>query len=118
MKVIDLDILRPEPEMVKIGGREVDVSFIPCGITFELDAIVQKLVKMDNKKIQSDPKVMREAFDLGINLCAVFCMSKYPDMDEKWFRENADNGQVNGFTQAIQAALMRVYAGVGAHAKN
>ncbi len=118
MKVIDLDILRPEPEMVKIGGRDIDVSFIPCGITFDLDAIVQKLIKMDRKKIQSDPKVMREAFDLGVRLCAVFCQNDNPEMTESWFLKNATNEQVNGFVQSIQAALMRTYAGVAAHAKN
>lgn len=116
--VIDLDILRPETRLVKIGGKEVDVSFIPCGITFDLDAIVQQLVKLDGKKVQSDPKEMRRAFDLGIKLCSVFCQHKYPDMDEKWFLDNATSMQINAFTNAIQKALMESYAGVGAHTKN
>ena len=38
--VIDLDILRPEQKLVKLGGHEIDLSFIPCGITFEIDQIV------------------------------------------------------------------------------
>jgi hypothetical protein len=117
-KVIDLDILRPEPRVVKIGGKEIDVSFIPCGITFDLDAIVQELVKIKPEKIKSDPKEMRRAFDLGIKLCSVFCQHKYPEMDEQWFLDNASSTQVNGFTSAIQTALYESYAGVTAHSKN
>jgi len=117
-KVIDLDILRPEPRVVKIGGREIDVSFIPCGITFDLDAIVQELVKLDQKKVRSDPVEMRHAFDLGVRLCSVFCQHKYPEMDERWFMDNASSIQVNGFTSAIQNALYESYAGVTAHSKN
>ena len=45
-KVIDLDILRPDSKLIKLGGKEIDVSFIPCGITFELDSIVQQLLKV------------------------------------------------------------------------
>ena len=117
-KVIDLDILRPEPRIVKIGGKEVDVSFIPCGITFDLDAIVQELVKMKPEKVKSDPAIMKHAFDLGVELCAVFCQHKYPEMDSDWFRVNANSQQVNGFTNAIQTALYESYAGVTAHSKN
>jgi hypothetical protein len=116
--IIDLDILRPDSRIIKIGGREIDVSFIPCGITFDLDAIVQQLVQLDEKKIRKDPKEMRRAFDLGIKLCAVFCQHKYPDMDEKWFLDNASAEQVNSFTTEIQSALMECYAGVSRHAKN
>jgi hypothetical protein len=118
MKVIDLDTLRPEPQIVKIGGREIDVSFVPCGITFELDDIVQQLVKLDAKKVQGDREEMRRAFGLGVKLCAIFCEHKYPDMNEAWFLENCQPDQINGFTGAVQAALVRSYQGVGDHAKN
>jgi len=118
MNVIDLDILRPEPQIVKLKGREIDVSFVPCGITFDLDEIVQQLVKLDEKTIQNDVKEAHRAFDLGLRLCAIFCRPKYPDMDEAWFSDNCSAGQVQQFVSAIQSALMKVYAGVEAHAKN
>jgi len=118
MNVIDLDILRPEPQLVKIGGKEIDVSFVPCGITFELDEIVQQLVKLDTSTIQNDVKEQRRAFDLGVRLCAIFCKRKYPEMDETWFLDNASSQQITKFANAIQSALMLSYAGVEAHAKN
>jgi hypothetical protein len=118
MNIIDLDILRPDPVWVKIGGRKIDVSFVPCGITFDLDAIVQQLVKLDGEKVKSDPVEMRKAFDLGVQLCAIFCEHSNPDMTEKWFRDNATAPQISGFTNAIQSALIKSYEGAEAHAKN
>ena len=116
--VIDLDILRPAPRMVKINNKEIDVSFIPCGITFDLDAIVTQLVKVDAKKVKTDHVEMKKAFDLGVKLCAVFCTHNFPEMTEEWFRNNATSQQINGFASAIQSALFESYAGVGAHTKN
>jgi hypothetical protein len=116
--VIDLDILRPDQQIIKIDGKEVDVSFVPCGITFDLDAIVQQLTKLDTKRIKNDPKEMRRAFDLGVELCAVFCSHKYPEMDAEWFKDNASSEQIKVFTESIQKALLDSYAGVQAHTKN
>lgn len=117
-KVIDLDILRPEPQIVKIDGREIDVSFIPTGITFDLDDIVQELVKIDTKKIASSKSEGKRAFDLGIKLCSIFCKTKYPEMDEEWFYKNTSPQQIARLSEAIQKSLFDIYAGIAAHTKN
>lgn len=117
-KVIDLDILKPEPRKIKIGGKEIDVSFIPCGITFELDSIVQELMGLDQSKVRTDRAEMMRAFDLGIKLCAVFCEHKYPEMDYEWFRNNASAEQVNAFATEIQSILLQTYSDVTSHSKN
>lgn len=117
-KVIDLDILRPEPNYVQIGGKKIDVSFVPCGITFDLDAIVQELVGLDQEKVKTDRAEMKRAFDLGIKLCSVFCSHDNPEMDEAWFMRNASAEQVNAFTVEVQKALFSSYEGVKRHSKN
>ena len=117
-KIIDLDILRPEPKIVKIGGKEIDVSFIPTGITFDLDEIVKELMALDQEKVKTDRTEMERAFGLGIKLCAVFCQRKYPELDETWFRLNTSAEQINAFAGAIQSSLMRIYSGITEHSKN
>jgi len=117
-KIIDLDILRPTPQIIKIGGKEIDVSFIPCGITFDLDLIVQELMGLDQDKIRTNREEMERAFGLGIKLCSVFCKVKYPELDETWFRLNTSAEQINAFSKAIQASLNRIYAGITEHSKN
>ena len=119
MKVEDLDVLRPEPRIVRIGGKDIDVSFVPCAITFEVDDLVTRMNKfeiihddetgMDQLKNPADAK---EAFELSVRLCAVFCEHKYPELSYEWFMENSDGQQIRYFAESIKAALVRAYAGV------
>jgi hypothetical protein len=113
MKIEDLDVLRPEARMLRIGGKDIDVSFIPCGITFEVDAIVGRLQTMDVEKMTATSEETKEAFQLSVRLCSLFCSRKYPELNEEWFMDNADAQQIKLFSAAIKDALQRAYAGVG-----
>jgi carbamoylphosphate synthase large subunit len=118
MKVQDLDILRPEPKFVKIGGKEIDVSFIPCAITFPIDTIMQELVVMTEEEMRTVPEKTKRAFELQIKMCSIFCSRKYPEMDEEWFMDNTDPSQVQAFALAIREALTRAYSGIRTEEKN
>lgn len=115
--VIDLDILRPQQRVIHLGGKDFDVSFIPCGITFEIDDIVQELAKIPQKKIAAGGAECKKAFDLAVKLCSVFVKHNNPDMDEVWFRKNVDVIQINLFAQEIQSALQDSYKGVSDYGK-
>ena len=90
MKIEDLDVLRLEPKFIKLAGKDVDVSFIPCGITFEIDAIMQKLAVISESDLLKGGEETRRALGLSIDLCATFCSIKYPEMDRDWFSQNVD----------------------------
>ena len=111
-KVEDLDALRPQARFIKLGGNEIDVSFIPCGITFDVDQIMQELVSITNDEIVNKPEVTKRAFELSIKLCATFCSYKYPELDEKYFMDNCGANQIKAFTGAIKDALSRAYEGI------
>lgn len=113
MKVEDLDILRPEPRFIHLGGKDIDVSFIPCGITFEVDEIVRKMSGMDEAELLKGGEKAREAFNLSIRLCSTFCSHTHPELDEDWCKRNLDAIQINIFTNAIKEALIKAYAGIG-----
>ena len=115
--VIDLDILRPERRIVTIAQKEIDVSFIPCGITFDIDRITFELQKIPEKKIKDGGEECRKAFDLTIELCAAFTSHLYPEMDKTWFSRNADAVQINAFANAIKEALVASYKGVADYGK-
>src|SRR3990167_8247296 len=101
--VIDLDVLRPEPRVLKLGGNEIDISFVPCAITFELEQIVQAMGQLSVDAINAgDKDQARKGFDLAVDLCSLFCRRKYPDMTREWFMENTDAGQLQVFSNAIK----------------
>jgi len=117
-KVIDLDILRPEPSFVKLNGKSIDVSFVPTAITFDLDGVVQELMKLDSKTIESNQDESKKALGLAVRLCSIFSAHQYPEMDEAFFWNHVSPTQVKGFADAIQQALFKTYSEIGEHAKN
>ena len=111
MKIENLDILRPEPQYIKLDGKEVDVSFIPCGITFEIDAIMNSLTTITEADLLLGGEKTKQALGLSIDLCSTFCSIQYPEMNREWFARNVDALQIKGFVEAIRVALIKAYAG-------
>ena len=111
-KVLDLDVLRPEPDIVKLNGHELDCGFIPTGLTFDINAIVTEAAKLDQDKIGIDDDVTKAMYDLSVRMCAVFWSRKYPEMDEEWFRENTDARTINIIGEKLRQALTRAYEGI------
>jgi len=118
MEIIDLDILRPEKRVLRIATKEIDVSFIPTGLTFDIDNIVIEMSKLDQKKLPGDPEEVKKAFNLTVELCALFCSWKNPELTQEWFMENTDAKQLNILAQEIRKTLNQSYAGIEAYGKN
>ena len=114
MEVLDLDLLRPEPKIIKLGGKEIDVSFIPCGITFDVDRITRDITGLDFDKVQAGGKEAEKAFNLSMELCAVYCQTEHPEMDKAWFKRNTTPPQVNALVTAIKETLFKGYEQVQA----
>ena len=115
---MDLDVLRPEPVIVRLGGNDIDVSFIPCAITFELEEIVQEMSKLTEADVRGQPEVARRGFDMAIELCALFCRRDHAEMTKDWFLAQTDAGQVGAFADAIKDALVQSYEGAGRYQRN
>jgi hypothetical protein len=125
-EIIDLDILRPEKKIIRLAGKEIDVSFIPLGITFEIDDIVVRLGAMGLRK-NAEGKYVKKAlagadlkkmFDETVKLCATFAGYKNPEMDEAWIKDNLNVEQIQVFAEAVKDALERSYRGVEEYSKN
>jgi hypothetical protein len=117
MNIIDLDILRPEKRIVRLHGVDIDVSFIPCGITFDIDRLTQELQKISIKKIEQNGAETRRAFELAVEICATFAGRDHPELTKEWFMANVDATQVNVFSNAIKDALIASYKGVADYGK-
>jgi hypothetical protein len=119
--VMDLDIIRPQANIVRINNKEFDLSFIPTGITFEVDELVnQKLAKLDYKKIkeEKDSGEIRKAFDLSVELCVTLLSFWDSSITEEWFLRNTSSGQVEKLVSVITSALEVSYEGVKQYGKN
>lgn len=116
--VIDLDILRPAKKIIRLNKQDIDISFIPAGITFDLDAIVDKMTKLNMDEVAKGGKEANKAFELGLELCSIFCITKHPEMTVEWFRENTDPNQVRIMADNIKESLAKLYSDMGEFSKN
>ena len=117
-EVLDLDILRPKRQCVRLANKTIDVSMIPCGITFEVDQIVRGLMALDQTEMAEGGETTRKGLDLTIRLCATFARVSNPEMTEEWFRANVDALQVRRMAEIIKDALLKSYEGVKEYGKN
>jgi len=116
--ILDLDILRPAKKSVKLNGKTIDVSFIPTGITFDIDEIIKEMGKMDMEKVQTGGPEAKKAFDLSVELCACFCSCQYPEMNKSWLLNNTDVVQISKLVDKIKKLLTLAYAGAEEYGKN
>lgn len=116
--VVDLDILRPEAKPFTLDKRTLDIGFIPCGITFDLQDLLDELSKIDPEKLTTNRVAMKKGFDLAVKMCALFATVQYKDMDEKWFRDNTVAAQVYALSDHIKNLLIASFKGAEAYGKN
>lgn len=115
-EILDLDILRPEKRVVKIGGESIDVSFVPVAITWEIDRLVQALMPYDDPE-KLDDEATKKILDLSCELCAAFCY-EHEELTADWFRKNTSAAQVSAFVEIIKDTLTKAYDGIEAYQGN
>lgn len=111
--VVDLDVLRPESDVVRLGGNDIDCTIMPLALTFDINEIITKSAALDTKKLSgNDIKEGKKAFELSIEMCAVFCEHQYPEMDREYFANKVTMADLNILGEHIRAALIRSYEGI------
>ena len=83
--ILDLDKLVPEKRIVKLAGREIDVSKIPSGVTLEL---ASKNDVLKSGSAESFPVV----FDMIVKICNATNPSEPVTQD--WLVENTSIDQL------------------------
>jgi len=118
-KMVDLDILRPERKMTKLANKEFDLSYIPVGITFEVDELVNELSTLDMEKLKiNDPEEVKKGLSLSVKLCATFTSFWEPEINEDWWMKNANAFQIRKMADQLKETLADSYEGVRVYGKN
>ena len=117
-EVLDLDALSPKPVLFRLNGHEIDVSFIPVGITFELDEIVQELAQYSVADLQGGGEITKRALILSVKMCALFCSLEHPEMTEDWFSRRTTPDQIQPLAKAIGDTLVASLEAMERYQKN
>lgn len=111
-KIHDLDILRPEPEYVVLAGKEIDISFIPSGVAFEIMGLWQELEELSGTTEKLDEvrlggEAAKKSFDLTAEICSRITQAQHKEMNKEWLLKNVDIRQLNAFVEYVKDALFR-----------
>ena len=119
----DLDILRPKPEYVKLGGKKIDISFIPSGVALDIIGLREELEALTNtpeklKKIETGGKEALRSFELSAELCASITHNQHEEMTKDWLLKNTDMFQLKALIEHITRAVFKSLEAGGIETKN
>ena len=107
--VLNLDKLRPEPKTIILGGKEIDLSFLPCGIVFDVNDAIEELAKVGDstttKKLLEGGEATKKAFDLTIKMCAVVTQAQHKEFTYEYLRDKVSVTQLAQLADAIKDLL-------------
>ncbi|KAB2337656.1 hypothetical protein F7731_08670 [Cytobacillus depressus] len=89
-EILDLDKLIPEQRIIRLAGKEIDVSKIPSRVTLEIAK------KSDVLKSGSE-----ESFPVLLDLVVKICKPSQPDITSDWIIDNTSLDQLLALVEFI-----------------
>lgn len=93
-EILDLDALVPERRIVKLAGKEIDVSVIPSGVILEIEKKKSKLRSGGD-----------ETFDLMLDLVCKICKPSFPEIKPQWLIDRTDFNQLQALMEFVMAPI-------------
>ena len=88
LELIDLDILKPEQQKIRLAGKEIDISFIPSGIALKALEMQEELRDVQKKDVANDAEASKKAFDISAEICGLICQAQNTEMTKEWLLKN------------------------------
>jgi len=100
----DLDLLRPPAQYVRLGGNDIDISFVPSGIAIDIIILKEKL---------DETKDDKDSFGVAADLCAAITQSQYEEMTKDWLLKNTTIDQLYALMRHIFEATTNSLVAMG-----
>lgn len=111
-KIHDLDILRPKPEYVRLGGKDIDISFIPSGVAMDIMALQSELKELTDSPdkmaaVQAGGEAAKRTFEIMAELCAAITSSQHEEMNKDWLLKHVDVFQIKALMEHVTKAVFK-----------
>lgn len=96
-EIIDLDVISPPKRIVKVKGKDIDISIIPFKVTVRMmqhAADFQKLGKMVENGDVNDESQMAVHLETMFDITRDILKNSDDDIDDKWIDRNLSSKQV------------------------
>ena len=113
----DLDILRPPPEYVRLGGKDIDISFVPAGVAIDILSLQDQMTELAGtdeavERLTKDREASLRLFSLQAEYCAKLTSAQFPEMDKDWLLKHTSVRQLKILIARVTAAVTRSLAAV------
>lgn len=110
--VHDLDVLRPASVIVRLGGKEIDIGFVPSGIAVDVMKLKDELEGLTGsedklKEIEEGGDAAIRSFELAADLCATITKSQHAEIDKEWLMKNTDIIQLKALMDLITRSVFQ-----------
>ncbi len=105
----NLDEKQNPPEYIRLGGIDMDISFIPCGVAIPLTKAYDEWIDFLNKaggenEIRNNPDKAQESAELIVKVVATFTKFFDKQLNEDWLLKHTDMKNLGfAMTKIIQA---------------
>ena len=107
----DLDVLRPPPEYVRLAGKDIDISFVPSGVSVDISNVLRRLQELDIDTENLD-ETAEEGVEIMAELCALITIKQYPEMNRDWLLAHTSATQLRKLLEHITDAMNRSIANI------
>lgn len=118
--VKNLDLLKPEAHSVELMGKVIDLSFMPCGIVFDINDVVKELTEISQGKeteLLKGGDIARKSFELTVKLCALVTEPQCPELTSEYLQKHLSIRQMEALAGEITNLLSRELEAVGGDAE-
>lgn len=81
-EVLNLEAFVPAERIVKLGGREFDVSFIPASVAFKVYENMESFSRMNNQGVKM------EDYRVILDILSMIFKRSHKDITSDWIDEN------------------------------
>lgn len=108
----DLDVLRPRPEYVRLGGKDIDISFVPSGVALDIMGLQTELQELTDTPeklaaVKAGGGAAKRSFEIAAELCAAITSAQQPDMTKEWLLKNTDVLQIKALMEHVTRAVFK-----------
>ncbi len=89
-EILDLDVIKPKKRLVKLSGKEIDVTVIPFDIMIEIADNYDKFQALALEKGEIKGEELKAVLELLYKITINICGNSRPEITEDWLKKNVD----------------------------
>jgi len=106
-EIIDLDAIKPKGKKFKIGGKVIEIDFIPFEVTLDIAEHYDEFMKLGDGK--TDGTGMRTVMDTMYKAVIKILNRADKEITEEWVKDNISGQQMTILIQKLMTPMVEQF---------